>query len=89
MAGVGRERGRHPVHPDVDAPEIVDHGVEVPQGDREMRVGPPAAGVVRGQAALAEDLDGETQPHERPASPARRRSKSSGGTLRPMARSRP
>ena len=75
VGGVGRERGRHPVHADPVPRAVVDDGVERLERPAQVRAGLPPARVVARQAALAEHLDGEAQAH-------------AGGTARPGGRTR-
>ena len=63
MSGVwGQVRG-HPVHADVSPVEVVEYGVQALDRHAQVRAGLPAPRVVRGQPAVAEDLDCESEPH--------------------------
>lgn len=66
VGGVGGERRRHPVHADALGIQVVEDRPQVPEGVAQVRAGPPAPCVVRGQATRAEDLDGEAQAHGEP-----------------------
>ena len=73
VARVGSEGRGHPVHADVEAVEIVEDRVEAGERGAQVRPRLPAARVMGGQAALAEDLDGEAEPHRRAQVTARGR----------------
>jgi hypothetical protein len=61
VRGVGRQRGRHPVHAQVVAVEVLEDRREPLERDTQVRPGLPAARVVGGKAALAEDLHREAE----------------------------
>jgi hypothetical protein len=61
MARVGRERGGHPVHPDVVRVAVVEDRPQPLERVAQVRPGLPAARVVRRQAAVTEHLHGEAE----------------------------
>lgn len=63
MAGVGGERARHPVHPDLVSLQVAQDRLEALERKTQVRPRLPAAGVVRGQPAVPQHLDREAEAH--------------------------
>jgi hypothetical protein len=88
MRGVGRQRRRHPIHVDPVRRGVAQHRLQAVERDAERRLGPPPPRVVGRQAAVAQDLHREAEPHSRVAtrdpsarSPSRRTRRARGTPL--------